>query len=345
MSEVEFDIPSLEIEFCEILGGIQFGIKKGRSEDDPPGTESFDVNVIPQLADVQSRGETKVIVLSQPARTFFRSIPGNDVIEHTQDAATTKINIARLMHSNDHIDTSKVHESKLCVCAESSIRQHDITCIEEGAKEVEERQIMKEPLAEREVQHRAGGQAEHRNVAHYGEPATGLLRGRLGIHLLIGSRIGHGGSRTVHDLNDTAVPEFLRGGFPTQGKTYTSAQTAEQSFGKPFARLAVTAGISRESCATQTGEVGIDAGEGLPAGMVGIQSLPDPCPENNQRGKKPIAGIGDFPPGVPYRPMMTARTAPVDRPAHEPVENKACVRIRRYGMHTLVNLLSLWISI
>jgi len=110
---------------------------------------------------------------------------------------------------------------------------------------------------------------------------------RLYLRLLIEESRNHGLEILAYCLmsNQPASPRLCRPGLGRQRAAEMKTQLWEYLLGKSLTGFAVGAGVTRQGRQVVGRPMGLDAGQGAIAGLVGVKDLADECPERYQRGE------------------------------------------------------------
>jgi len=88
------------------------------------------------------------------------------------------------------------------------------------------------------------------------------------------------------------MPEVFRLRSLTQGHSQPAKKPGKEPFGEAFSRTAVGARVVGNPRKSDALSVDSDSRESQVAGLVRIECLPDPGPENYTGGKRPGCGTG-----------------------------------------------------
>ena len=192
-------------------------------------------------------------------------------------------------HPADEIGLAGSQPGARHVMAGGPVVDHDIVGGQGGTELVHQAHLAVVIIPLGIGEHAGAARAPHHDHVQQGKTAAALLRGRLGIGVLVFRRVGQGERGAVQDLDHAALQERT-GGHAVVGGLGAGVQGRfEQGQGQPCARLAIGAVALGHDRAALQAEHGLKLAHDVAAGGVALEHLPQEAPPGAPHRVGPLA--------------------------------------------------------
>jgi len=203
LGEVEFDVPTLRVEFADGVGGIEHGIDERGGDEHGAGAEPLCGDHRADEAHGQLLRQTRELVLAPDFGTVLRLGPDDQAVPEVQTTPEPKIAFAQLVQAHHRVDSPVMQRCPRSVGAKGAVGQDDVSLFELGPELAKEGAVVGVCPPDDMFQERPAGQGKEPCHLHHREPATRLLPVGLRPDRLIFGRVRHGDPGAVDDLDLT----------------------------------------------------------------------------------------------------------------------------------------------
>ena len=155
------------------------------------------------------------------------------------------IAVAALIEVDDAIDALFFELGKGVEGAKSPVGKENVVFFQKAPQAAEEKGLVNVVVACGKFKQGAACQGEEADEAHEREAATGLLRGGLGVFLLVEGSVWHGDGCAVDDLDMASFPEGVLGGVALAALGDVFGDGVKGYFGELGAGFAIGDGFGR----------------------------------------------------------------------------------------------------